>query len=73
MIQIKNYIGGELIEPVHKNYLDNYDPAIGEVYSQVPDADEADVELAVKGSAGSIQWMVEYSCRRKMQDHAEDR
>jgi aminomuconate-semialdehyde/2-hydroxymuconate-6-semialdehyde dehydrogenase len=46
MQHIKNYINGQLIEPVSKTYLDNYNPATGKVYSYIPDSDEADVELA---------------------------
>jgi aminomuconate-semialdehyde/2-hydroxymuconate-6-semialdehyde dehydrogenase len=46
MIQIKNYINGQLIEPVSKSYLDNFNPANGKVYSFIPDSDENDVELA---------------------------
>ncbi len=46
MIQIKNYINGQLIEPISKSYLDNYNPANGKVYSFIPDSDENDVELA---------------------------
>lgn len=45
--KILNYINGELIEPVGKTYLDNINPATGEVYSLIPDSDERDVELAV--------------------------
>ncbi len=45
-----NYIGGELIAPQSGNYFDNYNPAFGEVYSQIPDSDSADVELAVKAA-----------------------
>lgn len=47
MQKIKNYINGELIEPVAKTYLDNINPATGEVYSLIPDSDEKDVQLAV--------------------------
>ncbi len=47
MEKIKNYINGELLEPVGKTYLDNYDPSRGKVYSLIPDSDERDVELAV--------------------------
>ncbi len=46
MQTIKNYINGELIEPIGKTYIDNYNPAIGKVYSLIPDSDERDVELA---------------------------
>ena len=46
-MQIRNYIGGELIAPVSGQYLDNYNPSTGEVYSQIPDSDHTDVQLAV--------------------------
>ena len=54
MIKIKNYINGELIEPVNKQYIDNYNPAIGKVYSLIPDSDSADVELAVKSALAAF-------------------
>ena len=50
MEKILNYIDGELVEPLSGNYLDNIDPAIGEVYSQIPDSDSADVENAISAS-----------------------
>ncbi|MBS1636452.1 MAG: aldehyde dehydrogenase [Bacteroidetes bacterium] len=50
MQTLKNYINGELLEPVSKQYLDNYDPSRGKVYSLIPNSDERDVELAVKAA-----------------------
>ncbi len=47
---IKNYINGELIEPVSGEYFDNYDPAIGKPYEIIPDSDERDIELAVEAA-----------------------
>ncbi len=47
MIEIKNYINGELVGPAQGRYLDNFDPATGQVYSKVPDSGGGDVELAV--------------------------
>ena len=38
MKKISNYINGELVEPVGGNYLDNYNPATGKVYSLIPDS-----------------------------------
>ena len=46
MEKILNYINGELVEPVNTSYLDNYNPAIGKVYSQIPDSNEKDIDLA---------------------------
>ncbi|RIK68873.1 MAG: 2-hydroxymuconic semialdehyde dehydrogenase [Planctomycetota bacterium] len=47
MLRILNYINGRLVEPMGGTYLDNFEPATGKVYSQVPDGDERDVEAAV--------------------------
>ena len=44
---IANYIGGLLQAPLSGLYLDNINPATGEVYSQTPDSDIKDVEEAV--------------------------
>ena len=48
MLKIENYIGGELVQPASGEYLDNFDPAVGQVYSQIPDSDDRDVHLAVE-------------------------
>ena len=59
MIQIKNYINGQLIEPVSKSYLDNYNPANGKVYSFIPDSDENDVELAYIAAKNAFkEWSI---------------
>ncbi len=50
MLKIENYIGGELIAPASGEYLDNFNPATGEVYSLIPDSDERDVTLAVEAA-----------------------
>ena len=54
MLKIENYIGGELIKPVSDQYLDNFNPAAGEVYSLIPDSDERDVELAVELAEAAV-------------------
>jgi aminomuconate-semialdehyde/2-hydroxymuconate-6-semialdehyde dehydrogenase len=50
MTQIHNYINGELIAPKDGQYLDNYNPAKGEVYSQIPNSNATDVELAYQAA-----------------------
>ncbi|MFL6467616.1 MAG: aldehyde dehydrogenase [Pyrinomonadaceae bacterium] len=50
MQMIDNYIGGELIPPISGEYLDNFEPATGSIYSQIANSDDRDVQLAV-GSA----------------------
>lgn len=47
MIEIQNYINGELVVPHSNNYLDNYDPSRGKVYSKIPDSQKEDIDQAV--------------------------
>ena len=59
MQKISNYINGELVAPVGNQYIDNYNPAQGKVYSLIPDSDEKDVELAVKAAKAAFPaWAV---------------
>jgi aminomuconate-semialdehyde/2-hydroxymuconate-6-semialdehyde dehydrogenase len=48
--QITNYIGGGLVAPASGEYLDNFDPSTGEVYSLIADSDDRDVHLAVEAA-----------------------
>jgi aminomuconate-semialdehyde/2-hydroxymuconate-6-semialdehyde dehydrogenase len=50
MQKLENYISGEMIAPASGDYLDNYNPATGEVYSLIPDSEERDVECAVEAA-----------------------
>lgn len=50
MIAIANSISGKYAEPVSGQYLDNVDPAIGQVYSKIADSDARDVDIAVKAA-----------------------
>ncbi len=45
--KITNYIAGSLQAPLSGKYMDNINPATGEVYSQTPDSDIKDIEEAV--------------------------
>lgn len=47
MIRIQNFINGEFLAPVKGQYIDNYEPATGKVYGEIPNSTEEDVELAV--------------------------
>lgn len=59
MQKLQNYINGQLTPPQSGNYLDNYDPAIGEVYSQIPDSDHRDVDQAVQAAKAAFPaWSV---------------
>jgi aminomuconate-semialdehyde/2-hydroxymuconate-6-semialdehyde dehydrogenase len=54
MEKILNYINGKLIEPVSNKWLENYNPAIGTVYSLIPDSNKEDVENAQKAAFNSF-------------------
>lgn len=54
MYKLLNYINGQLIEPVSKSFLDNYNPSTGNVYSLIPDSDEKDVELAYQAAKAAF-------------------
>ncbi len=47
MEKLQNYINGKLLAPLGNKYIDNFHPAIGKVYSLIPDSDSSDVQLAV--------------------------
>ena len=54
MFQIKNYINGEFLEPNSGEYLDNFNPAEGVVYSLIPDSDSSDVAKAVEAAKAAF-------------------
>ena len=54
MLKIKNYIDGQLIAPLSGNYIDNFNPAIGKIYSFIPDSDSSDVELATAAAKAAF-------------------
>jgi len=55
MEKILNYINGELIEPSNGSYIDNYNPAIGKVYSLIPNSDSSDIDLAYSAAEKAFE------------------
>jgi aminomuconate-semialdehyde/2-hydroxymuconate-6-semialdehyde dehydrogenase len=47
MKKILNYINGEMREAANGGWIDNYNPALGEVYAHIPDSNAPDVESAL--------------------------
>lgn len=45
-MRIQNFINGSFHNPLKNNWIDNYCPANGEVYSQIPNSTKEDVENA---------------------------
>jgi aminomuconate-semialdehyde/2-hydroxymuconate-6-semialdehyde dehydrogenase len=50
-MNIQNYINGQFVNPIQGNYLDNYNPASGEVYGQIPNSTTEDVAKAYEAAA----------------------
>jgi aminomuconate-semialdehyde/2-hydroxymuconate-6-semialdehyde dehydrogenase len=56
---LENYIGGNLIGPLSGKFIDNINPATGEVYGQIPDSNEKDVNAAVHAAQKAFpSWSV---------------
>lgn len=57
MLQILNYMNGELKNPSNGKFLDNLNPATGKKYSEVPNSNEADVQLALRAAETAfVNW-----------------
>ena len=51
MLEIRNYIGGQLQPASSGGWLDDFEPATGKVYARIPDSGAADVDAAVAAAA----------------------
>lgn len=59
MEKLQNYINGKLIAPVGDQYIDNFNPATGAVYSLIPNSGAEDVQLAVDAAKAAFPaWSV---------------
>lgn len=84
MIRIQNFINGELVAPVKGQYIDNYEPATGKVYGEIPNSTEEDIELAViaaekafpiwsnmtNGERGAIMMRISLGIEKRMDEFA---
>ena len=50
MEKIQNFINGAYCPPTNGQYIDNVEPATGQVYCLIPNSDDRDVELAVQAA-----------------------
>ena len=50
---VSNFINGEFVES--EEYIDNYDPSVGEVYSKVPNSNENDVNQAANAAQNAFK------------------
>lgn len=51
---LENLIGGNLIAPLSSRFIDNINPATGEVYGQIPDSGERDIDIAVNAAKAAF-------------------
>lgn len=54
MLKLQNYINGQLVPPAAGRYLDNLEPATGQVYSLLPDSNTQDVAAAVAAAEAAL-------------------
>ena len=54
MDRIANFIDGEYQPPVNGQYIDNIEPATGEVYGHIPNSDSADVNAAIAAAEKAL-------------------
>jgi len=56
---LENYIGGYLIAPLSGKFIDGINPATAEAFTQIPDSNDKDVELAVNAAKKAFpSWSV---------------
>lgn len=54
---LENFVDGNFIGPLSGNFIDNINPATGEVYGMVPDSNEKDVNAAVEAALAAYpEW-----------------
>jgi aminomuconate-semialdehyde/2-hydroxymuconate-6-semialdehyde dehydrogenase len=57
MEKIQNYIAGQLTDAARGEFLDNFNPSVGQIYSLTPDSDAADVQSAVDAANAAFpEW-----------------
>jgi aminomuconate-semialdehyde/2-hydroxymuconate-6-semialdehyde dehydrogenase len=54
MEKLRNFINGEYVAPKSGEYIDNFEPATGEVYSLIPNSNAEDIEDAVKAAEAAF-------------------
>ena len=56
-MNIKNYINGEYVNPVSDSWIDNYNPSNGEIYGQIPNSINEDIENGYKAAKNAfLSW-----------------
>lgn len=53
-MNINNYINGEYLDPISNDWLENYNPSKGEVYSKIANSNTQDVEKAYQAAKAAF-------------------
>lgn len=64
-MNIQNYINGQYVNPIQDNWMDNYCPANGEVYGQIPNSSSEDVEKAYQSAKSAFRLWSETSLEER--------
>jgi aminomuconate-semialdehyde/2-hydroxymuconate-6-semialdehyde dehydrogenase len=64
-MKLQNYINGKLVESVSQTYIDNINPATGEIYSYIPNSDSRDVEMAVQAAQQAFKIWAKKSAQER--------
>lgn len=56
-MNIQNFINGQFVDPIQDNWIDNYSPADGIVYGQIPNSSAEDVDIAYMAAKSAfLKW-----------------
>lgn len=58
---LENFIGGNFIGPLSGEFIDNVNPATGEVVGQIPNSNKKDIDIAVKAAQKAFPVWSTYS------------
>jgi aminomuconate-semialdehyde/2-hydroxymuconate-6-semialdehyde dehydrogenase len=65
MEKLQNFINGVYRTPINGLYIDNYEPATGQIYSHIPDSDATDVQLAVEAAQKAFPIWSNFSTEKR--------
>ena len=57
MINIKNYINGNLSEPLDQQFIDVWDPSNGKKFARCPNSNSKDLEFAIRSAQNAFPFL----------------
>ncbi len=62
---LENFIGGNFVTPLSGKFLENFNPATGEVFSQTPESNNKDIEVAVEAAQKALAFWSTTSAEKR--------